>query len=1183
VEVSTVDLLAFFRESVLAPPHPNPEGGIEWFHGTTGHFDDPDTGDEDRYSPPTHQHMPQDEYFQNSNHWNTDLGTHWTSERETAEFFAKGQSHGQPHETSRVAHATLHMANPKHYRTEFDLSGDATQWAKNNGFRHLPSEQRDHDHFINGQTDMMSGATRSGLGSREHVDYEGHPYHSSRDVRESISQIDRDTNSMTGKELADRHGSKLDAYLGAHPFRDEIVEGFKNHLRSQGHDGVTYGNMYEEPRGHTCAVPFDDDQVNLKRWSYLKPGSKYRDVNRDEPEQVEGQQPLVSPDWTPGKGHHWKTHDGREAAKVANRSPETDQILRMLGVDPERHHNPGRSHTLAEQGGEARLLPTPSAMNPEPKGFRPGDDLAGMDKHPHVGWVKTDALIRHREYDRADPSQGYSNSREKIDSIKREFQDHGQREPVVLIHDPDTDKAYLGEGNHRLAAAHELGWPALAVHVTRAYAHEAETKMNHPRFSLGSHKVHPDEYGYTPGSLRPRDALPDHYLYDGESKTAVHWSEPRPDYSQGDDYDVNRNRRNDWTHEVRKALSRGDLTGEQAISQGYTGKGHDQHPARNELTWQKMPDRLYHVTTDLKGVLANGLKSRKELAQNHGKGLGGGDDDTISFTEDHHLAGHILDSLREFHDVANGKKTPQDMYDEAKAGTGASRPFHEDMLIGMHPHEVHSLLRGKVVHQTYATQAQMDARGDGKWEPHPGSQPLNGTHDILWHRDATDDEKLDQAVRLYKRFSFMRAHAGGRPDPMFFSTDVKGFAAMDPKNFGIVHAKPKPGAQGYRMGSMSEWRTADGSAVDINHHRTTAAKSNPLDGYDVHHFFEERHGAWGHHTLFVEHDDDHVGHLTWTTSKENKRPPTIEGVWVRDDHQRKGVATELLRRAREITPGLKHSDELSQEGSAWAEKVGSLIARWLPHDRIFGPGKGGLDPRLFNKKKIMKPEVAAVILGDLDAYWAPTYPDWRDWTRVYLAGSEASEWYGNNDFDTLLGIDHARLRKSHPEFDGMTDDDIDAYLTTGLRENLNNEDWIAPWDGQVWHRTYYVNPNSWEIRDIKPYAAYDITRKKWAVEPFHPTADWGPEKLPSSFWDEAESIVKQVKAIEKMPDPYRTGRGAALFDMLHSDRRRAFGPNGTGVYDPGNAVWKYLDMHGDHPLAMLVDLKRKYESEKVPV
>ena len=119
-------------------------------------------------------------------------------------------------------------------------------------------------------------------------------------------------------------------------------------------------------------------------------------------------------------------------------------------------------------------LPTPSALNPEPKGYRPGDDLTGMDKSPHVGWVKTEALIKHREYDRAGADDANPDSRERIDQIRREFRDHGQREPVVLMR-PSTRIAreirsvageligMMGLSDEHPAAASSQGAPRSSV------------------------------------------------------------------------------------------------------------------------------------------------------------------------------------------------------------------------------------------------------------------------------------------------------------------------------------------------------------------------------------------------------------------------------------------------------------------------------------------------------------------------------------------------------------------------------------------------------------------------------------------------------------------------------------------------------------------------------------------------
>lgn len=67
---------------------------------------------------------------------------------------------------------------------------------------------------------------------------------------------------------------------------------------------------------------------------------------------------------------------------------------------------------------------------------------------------------------------------------------------------------------------------------------------------------------------------------------------------------------------------------------------------------------------------------------------------------------------------------------------------------------------------------------------------------------------------------------------------------------------------------------------------------------------------------------EYAGHLYWDPETH-----TIADVYVVPHWQRRGIATELLRRAREIDPYLRHSYELTPDGRAWAEKV---AARGLP-------------------------------------------------------------------------------------------------------------------------------------------------------------------------------------------------------------------------------------------------------------
>ncbi|PPS89542.1 GNAT family N-acetyltransferase [Streptomyces sp. MH60] len=255
---------------------------------------------------------------------------------------------------------------------------------------------------------------------------------------------------------------------------------------------------------------------------------------------------------------------------------------------------------------------------------------------------------------------------------------------------------------------------------------------------------------------------------------------------------------------------------------------------------------------------------------------------------------------------------------------------------------------------------------------------------------------------------------------------------------------------------------------------------------------------------------------------------------------------------------------------------------WLPRDHFFAPGEKGLDPRLFDEHERMHPIVRQHLLSLLNSFWAPKYGDsWQSWARVYLAGSEASHFYGNGDLDILIGIDHDALNHHVDTFTGEPPAAVDEKLTDELRHGLNDEARMLPGpDGKEtgpWENTWYVNPSSYDIRDIKPYAAYDITRDEWAVKPVEVPDDFSPEKLPESTWDVFEALQKLIGAVRELPDGVREREGAALYDYLHADRHSAFGPEGTGLYDPSNAVWKALDKAPDAPLQQLIDWKHAHD------
>ncbi len=253
---------------------------------------------------------------------------------------------------------------------------------------------------------------------------------------------------------------------------------------------------------------------------------------------------------------------------------------------------------------------------------------------------------------------------------------------------------------------------------------------------------------------------------------------------------------------------------------------------------------------------------------------------------------------------------------------------------------------------------------------------------------------------------------------------------------------------------------------------------------------------------------------------------------------------------------------------------------WLPTGHFFGPGKPGLDPRLFDGDR-MRPEIRHQILGLVNDFWTPKYgPDWTSWAKVYLAGSEASHFYGNGDLDTLIGVDYDTARLHSAPLANLTNGEIDTRLTDELRKGLDDDHRMLISQGHEtgpWESTVYVNPDSYDIRTLRPYAAYDISDDRWAVPPVQVPADFDAHHLPESDWDHVDALRQRVKEIAALPTPEREAQGAALFDKLHSDRHDAFGPGGSGLYDPRDVSYKALDVAPGHPLEQLVEWKHDHD------
>jgi 2'-5' RNA ligase len=148
-------------------------------------------------------------------HWNSHLGAHFSSDPRVAQEFAQRQGGGH------VYHVQLGLQNPKHYESEHDLDKDAVLWAHHNG----------HD----------MGPSVSNPAYREHIEPDEWQFF-----------------------------PKYDDHGEPRPDTREIAHGFREHLKSQGHDGITYGNEFEGAHNgfhagerHLSAIAFDPDQITI--------------------------------------------------------------------------------------------------------------------------------------------------------------------------------------------------------------------------------------------------------------------------------------------------------------------------------------------------------------------------------------------------------------------------------------------------------------------------------------------------------------------------------------------------------------------------------------------------------------------------------------------------------------------------------------------------------------------------------------------------------------------------------------------------------------------------------------------------------------------------------------------------------------------------------------------------------
>jgi hypothetical protein len=238
----------------------------------------------------------------------------------------------------------------------------------------------------------------------------------------------------------------------------------------------------------------------------------------------------------------------------------------------------------------------------------------------------------------------------------------------------------------------------------------------------------------------------------------------------------------------------------------------------------------------------------------------------------------------------------------------------------------------------------------------------------------------------------------------------------------------------------------------------------------------------------------------------------------------------------------------------------------------FGAAQESLDPRLFDEYAL-HPNIRHEILTMLFTFLASLYKNPRDWTHAWIAGSGVSyQWESARypaDLDCLVGIDYPTFRSDNPHYRGLSDEEISKQINEDF--NLGLSIHTKEWRG--FELTFYVNPDSWDITTINPYAAYDLVEDRWAVEPSYQGVPYTREWAHRASRDHATATevtrrytqaLAELKAAQNPAHRVNAERalqmaveqGVSLYDELHGGRKVAFSRLGAGYSDFNNYRWQ---------------------------
>lgn len=228
----------------------------------------------------------------------------------------------------------------------------------------------------------------------------------------------------------------------------------------------------------------------------------------------------------------------------------------------------------------------------------------------------------------------------------------------------------------------------------------------------------------------------------------------------------------------------------------------------------------YHATIAGTKILNTGFKTRQQLSDF--SALGGGTNDSISFTTDWSVAKGIFDSFIFAWNLANKITSPQEVLSQSSPQLQLSIQKMFNSSEGDLKNKINGWRREGVFGfgdiKQPKTESEITEMG---YKVDPDSNPLDGQH-FSWLRPLSDQEYYNYLYSFLK--SYYAAHSSentGVYNPVFFCTNIQNFIGVDRQDIGIISAEilidPTKGAvddyhkkKTHRyVGSMAELRVFD--------------------------------------------------------------------------------------------------------------------------------------------------------------------------------------------------------------------------------------------------------------------------------------------------------------------------------------------------------------------------------------